>query len=62
MFSLYIAATEDGWIDIIHALENVGQGFAAYLYFSSYIILAIFFATKMIVAIVVTNLVSLIIN
>ncbi|TPX73826.1 hypothetical protein CcCBS67573_g04905 [Chytriomyces confervae] len=58
MFTLFVMATQIGWLHSFDYLEEKGQFTAAAIYYTSFMIVGVFIFLKIIVAVVVSNLVN----
>ena len=58
MFSLFICITQDGWLRISNALISCGNSVPGTLYLIVFIIIGAFILANLVVAVLVTNLVS----
>ncbi|KAJ1548522.1 Cation channel sperm-associated protein 4 [Cladochytrium tenue] len=56
MFTLFIMTTQIGWIDSFEELRQHGQFSAAAVYYASFMVVGVFILSKIIVAVVVSNL------
>ncbi|KAI8829508.1 Ion transport protein-domain-containing protein [Chytriomyces cf. hyalinus JEL632] len=56
MFTLFVMATQIGWLHSFDYLEEKGQFTAAAIYYTSFMIVGVFIFLKIIVAVVVSNL------
>lgn len=56
MFTLFIMITQIGWVESFDRLEAKGEFVAAALYYVSFMIIGVFILSKIIVAVVVSNL------
>ena len=58
MFSLFICVTQDGWMGITQELNSCGYSILGAIYLLIFITIGAFIFANLVVAVVVTNLVS----
>lgn len=58
MFTLFVCVTQDGWVDVTMELNECGYSILGALYLVSFVTLGAFVFSNLVVAVVVTNLVS----
>ena len=58
MFSLFVCVTQDGWMSITRELNECGNGVLGAIYLLIFITIGAFIFANLVVAVVVTNLVS----
>ncbi|KAJ3077847.1 hypothetical protein HK100_010908, partial [Physocladia obscura] len=58
MFTLFVMITQIGWVQTFDQLEAAGLFTEAAIYYTSFMIIGVFIFAKIIVAVVVSNLVT----
>ena len=58
MFSLFVCVTQDGWVNIFKELNACGNAVLGAIYLVIFITIGAFVFANLVVAVVVTNLVS----
>ncbi len=58
MFSLFVCVTQDGWVNIFRELNACGNAVLGAIYLLIFITIGAFVFANLVVAVVVTNLVS----
>lgn len=59
MFSLFICVTQDGWLRIVQELNGCGHNIVGSIYLVVFITIGAFIFANLVVAVVVTNLVTI---
>ena len=55
MFSLFQVTTQDGWVTLVQKCKDAGQSTEAYLFFTFFVIIAVFVLQNLIIAAIVNN-------
>ena len=58
MFALFICVTQDGWLKVVQELNRCGHNILGPIYLVVFITIGAFVFANLVVAVVVTNLVS----